>query len=78
MSSSDCYKLYSNEMFELVQRSELGVQLGPQLVLSAVGQADDAVIMSNDLEKLKFDPLSCHRLLYKVQCPAFLHKNQTD
>ena len=36
-------------MFELAQRSELGVQLGPQLVLSAVCQADDAVIMSKIL-----------------------------
>ena len=51
VSSSDCYKLYSNELFENVQESNLGVDMGGA-VISCVGQADDAVLLSNDIQKL--------------------------
>ena len=51
VSSSDCYKLYSNELFENVQESKLGVDMGGAVV-SCVGQADDAVLLSNDIHKL--------------------------
>ena len=50
--SSDGCKLYSNELLLTAQESELGVDMGGYLVLSAVGQADDTVLMSNDI-KLK-------------------------
>ena len=55
VASSDLYKLYNNEVLSLAQRSGLGVDLGgPQLhPVSAVGQADDTVIVSNDLFKLE-------------------------
>ena len=52
VSSSDCYKIYNNELFDLAQTSNLGVDLGGNLVISAVGQADDAALLANDLSKL--------------------------
>ena len=48
VSSSDCYKLYNNELLEACQRSSLGVDMG-ELVVSAVGQADDTALLSNDI-----------------------------
>ena len=53
LSSSDCYKLYNNDCLNQAQQSNLGVELGPKLTISAVGQADDTVLLSNDLHKLK-------------------------
>ena len=52
LSSSDCYKLYNYDCLNLTQQSNLGVELAPSLTISAVGQADDTVLMSNDLHKL--------------------------
>ena len=52
VSSSDCYKIYNNDLLQQSQASELGVDLHRELVLSAVGQADDTVLMSNDINKL--------------------------
>ena len=52
VSSSDCYKIYNNDLLQQSQASELGVDLHHELVLSAVGQADDTVLMSNDVNKL--------------------------
>ena len=52
VSSSDCYKLYNNELLETCQRSSLGVDMG-ELVVSAVGQADDTALLSNDINQLK-------------------------
>ena len=52
VSSSDLYKLYNNEQLSIAQDSRLGVALGDGLVLSAVGQADDAALISNDIGKL--------------------------
>ena len=52
VSSSDCYKLYNNDSLIQAQASNLGVEMGGSLVLSAVGQADDTVLLSNDLQKL--------------------------
>ena len=53
VSSSDCYKLYNNELLNISQQSCLGVDIGGQLVVSAVGQADDTVMMSKSLARLK-------------------------
>ena len=52
VSSSDLYKIYNNELLAVAQKSELGVHMGGSLTLSAIGQADDTVLMSNDLTKL--------------------------
>ena len=53
VSSSDCYKLYNNELLNQAQDSKLGINLGGSLVVSAIGQADDTVLVSNDLTKLR-------------------------
>ena len=53
VSSSDCYKLYNNEVLTLAQDSQMGVDLSSTLTISAVGQADDTALISNDLFKLR-------------------------
>ena len=53
LASSDLYKLYNNSQLDVAQDSRLGVDMGDALVVSAVGQADDAALLSNDLQKLK-------------------------
>ena len=53
VSSSDCYKIYNNELLNQAQDSKLGINLGGSLVVSAIGQADDTVLVSNDLTKLR-------------------------
>ena len=52
VSNSACYKIYNNELLNLVQDSKLGVKMCNVFVLSTVGQADDTVLLSNDLYKL--------------------------
>ena len=46
INSSDYYKLYNNEQLVTAQSSELGVDMG-SAVISAVGQADDVILMYN-------------------------------
>ena len=53
VSSSDFYKVYNNELLTTAQESKLGASLGGSLVISAVGQADDTVLVSNDIFKLQ-------------------------
>ena len=53
ISSSDLYKIYNNELLSTAQQSKLGVHMGNSLVVSAVGQADDSVLISNDINKLQ-------------------------
>ena len=52
VNSSDYYKLYNNEQLITAQSSQLGVDIGSG-VISAVGQADDVLLMSNDLYSLQ-------------------------
>ena len=52
VSSSDFYKIYGKEQLMTAQDSALGVSFGKDLVVSAIGQADDTVVVSNDLHKL--------------------------
>ena len=52
INSSDYYKLYNNEQLVTAQSSELGVDMG-SAVISAVGQADDVILMSNDIYSLQ-------------------------
>ena len=66
VSSSDLYKLFNNELLDMCQKSKLGVKLSESLAISAVGQADDTVLMSNTLERLQ---LLCH--LLKEYCLKF-------
>ena len=53
VSSSDWYKIFSREQLQLLQDSCLGVPLGP-LTVSGIGQADDTLIVSNDIKNLKY------------------------
>ena len=52
INSSDYYKLYNNEQLETAQQSRLGVDIGSSVV-SAVGQADDVMLVSSSLEKIQ-------------------------
>ena len=49
MSSSDLYKLYNNDQLNMPKESKLGVDIGGNHVLSAVGQADDVALLSNNI-----------------------------
>ena len=51
-NSSDLYKIYNNELLEVVQQSCQGVDLGNGLVVSGVGQADDIALISSDIHNL--------------------------
>ena len=53
VASSDLYKIFSREQLCLAQRSSLGVHMG-NLVISAIGQADDTVLVSNDIHQLSY------------------------
>ena len=50
-NSSDYYKIFAREQLELAQRSKLGIPLG-DLTVSAIGQADDTVLVSNNIHHL--------------------------
>ena len=51
INSGDFYKLYNNEQLNRAQSSCLGVDIGSG-VISGVGQADDVILSSNDLNCL--------------------------
>ena len=51
INSSDYYKLYNNEQLITAQSSLLGADIGSSVIL-AVGQADDVLLMSNDIHNL--------------------------
>ena len=51
VSSSDLYKLYNNEQLVTAHSSSLGVDID-SAVISAVGQADDVILMANDISNL--------------------------
>ena len=53
VNSSDLYKIYGREQLKLAEDSRLGVKLG-NLVISGIGQADDTVLVSNDLHNLSY------------------------
>ena len=52
INSSDFYKLYNNEQLTTAQSSELGANIG-SAVISAIGQADDVILISNDIHSLQ-------------------------
>ena len=53
-NSSDFYKVYNNSQILAAQESELGVCLGGDIVVSAVGQADDIALASNNIHNLQY------------------------
>ena len=54
-NSSEFYKVFNNSQLETAQNSGLGVDLGGtnNLVVSAIGQADDVALVSNDIFALQ-------------------------
>ena len=52
INSSDYYKLYNNSQLNDAQSSQLGVNIESS-VISAVGQADDVILLVNDLYDLR-------------------------
>ena len=52
VSSSDFYKIFGREQLVLAQKSSLGVKLGESITISAIGQADDTVLTSNNINNL--------------------------
>ena len=53
VSSSDFYKIFGKEQLTMAQSSKLGVHF-ENSVISAVGQADDTVLVSNSLYHLQY------------------------
>ena len=51
-SSSEYYKLYSNENLENAQKSGQGICIPNSGIISAVGLADDTILAANKLSKL--------------------------
>ena len=70
MNSSDFYKLNNNEQLKTAQDTELGFDIGSSTV-SAVGEADDVIEMSNDLDNLllliKLTEIYCKRFRVKLE-----------
>ena len=52
INSGDFYKLYNNEQLKQADASELGVSIG-STTISAVGEADDVVLLSDDIHSIK-------------------------
>ena len=48
-NSGELYKVFNNDQITDAQDSKLGVPQGGDLVISAVGQADDIGLASNDI-----------------------------
>ena len=53
INSSDLYKIYGREQLTMTQSSGLGIYLGG-LHVASIGQADDTVLVSNDINKLYY------------------------
>ena len=53
VNSSDFYKIFGKEQLTTSQDSKLGIPLR-NVSVSSIGQADDTVLISNDLRSLQF------------------------
>ena len=56
VNSSDYYKIINNEQLSVPQDTDFGVNLseGGDIHIASIGQADDTVLLSNDLHNLQF------------------------
>ena len=52
-NSSDHYKIFGKSQLTFAQESKLGLKLG-NLVVSSIGQADDTLLLSNDIVNLNY------------------------
>ena len=66
VSSSDFYKIYGREQLSTAQESKLGISLG-NLTISAIGQADDTALVSNNLHNLQYLLLLTENFCRKYQ-----------
>ena len=48
-NSSDNYKSYNNDLLKWVQKSKQDANLGNNFIVSGVDQADDVVLLSNNI-----------------------------
>ena len=85
INSSDYFKLYNNEQLQIVQESGLGVDIKSSTI-SAIGQADDVILASNDIRNLsiqaKLIENNCeqHRITLvpkKTKLLAIYHEKQS-
>ena len=53
VNSGDFYKIYGKSQLQMAQGSALGVELFRDLIISAIGQADDTLLVSNSLHSLQ-------------------------
>ena len=53
INSGEFYKLYNNEQLKIAEQSKLGVDIGSS-VISAVGAADDVILVSNSIHSLYY------------------------
>ena len=53
VNSGDYYKIYGKTQLQMAQDSNLGVEIARDITISAIGQADDTVLVSNDLHSLQ-------------------------
>ena len=52
-NSSDYYKIFGKPQLDLAQSSNLGVSLPGNVTISAIGQADDTILTSNNIHALQ-------------------------
>ena len=52
-NSSDYYKIFGKEQLQLAHNSKLGVHMAGNVVVSAIGQADDTILISNEINALQ-------------------------
>ena len=53
VNSGDFYKIYAKSQLQMAQYSNLGVELARDIVVSGIGQADDTLLLSNNLHSLQ-------------------------
>ena len=49
INSSDFYKIYNNDMLNIIEEGSQGVDVGGGQTISGVGQADDVALLANDI-----------------------------
>ena len=54
VNSSEYYKIFGKEQLSNAQMSDLGVTLGGDITVAAIGQADDTVLVSNDVHSIQY------------------------
>ena len=65
-SLPDFYKIYNNSQLKAAQESQLGVSIGSSII-SAVGQADDVILLSSEIFNLQ---------LLTALTESYCHKNR--